>query len=130
MRKLGSISLVVGTACLFLAACGGGGGSSSSAMQTAPAQSSSVAGSGGGEAVTIKDFAYARPDLTVAEGTHVTFTNQDSTNHTATSADQGGFDTGTIAKGESKSVTLQTPGTFSYVCSFHPFMHGSITVRP
>ncbi len=80
--------------------------------------------------MTIKDFAYAPADLTVANGTKLTFTNQDSTAHTATSTDQAGFDTGTIEKGQTKSITVEQPGTYSYVCSFHPFMHGTVTVQP
>lgn len=130
MAKLGFLSPFACAACLFLAACGGGGGGSSAGSETTPMQSSAAAAPASGDAVTIKDFAYSPPDLTVAKGTEVTFTNQDSTNHTATSTGQGAFDTGTIGQGQTKHVSLETPGTFSYVCSFHPFMHGSITVRP
>ena len=126
------VALSVSAACLFLSACGGGGSSSSTAAQT-PAQNPTTqtgAATSGGDAVTIKDFAYGPADLTVASGTKLTFTNDDSTSHTATSTDQGGFDTGTIEKGQTKSVTVEQPGTYSYVCSFHPFMHGTVTVRP
>jgi len=87
-------------------------------------------GNGSGDSVSIKDFAYAPAALTVAEGTRVAFSNHDSTNHTATEGGTGGFDTGTIAPGKTKTITLSTPGSFSYVCSFHPFMHGTLTVRP
>ena len=129
------LALTATAACLFLAACGGGGGGggSSTAAQVTMGQtgsSQSGAASSGGHAVTIKDFAYAPPNLTVARGTKLTFTNEDSTSHTATSPDQGGFDTGTIEKGQSKIVTVEQPGTYAYVCSFHPFMHGTVTVRP
>jgi plastocyanin len=128
MRSAKPVStLLLFLTCLLLQACGGGGNGSSADSGTAAGQSASNNGS---HAVTIKDFAYAPASLTVATGTTVKFTNEDSTNHTATSTGQGRFDTGTIGKGQSKSVTLHTPGTFSYVCSFHPFMHGSITVSP
>jgi plastocyanin len=130
MIKLGLLSTSICAACLFLAACGGGGGDSSASSQATSVQSTGAAGTSSGDSVSIKDFAYSPPALTVAKGTAVTFTNQDSTNHTATSTGQDAFDTGTIGHGQTKSVTLETPGTFSYVCSFHPFMHGSITVRP
>ena len=78
--------------------------------------------------MSIKDFAYSPPDLTVSAGTMLKFTNQDSTNHTAT-ASGGAFDTGTIGKGQSKAVTLAGARHLAYVCSFHPFMHGTITVK-
>ena len=57
-----------------------------------------------------------------------TFTNHDQTAHTATSQ-QLGFDTGTINPGQSATVTLDKPGTYTYYCQFHPFMHGTIIVE-
>jgi plastocyanin len=102
-------------AAVLLTACGGS------------SDSDGTTGGGGG-AVSIRDFAYAPADLNVSEGSTVQFTNEDSTEHTAT-APGGAFDTGPIGKGQTKSVTLEKPGTFSYVCSFHPFMHGTITVK-
>ncbi len=108
-------------AAVTLSACGGSGDSSDS---TAAAGSSS-----GGAVVTIKSFAYKPASLTVAKGSMVEFTNEDSSNHTATSQSTGAFDTGTIGQGQSKPVTLEKAGTFAYFCSFHPFMKGTITVE-
>jgi len=88
----------------------------------------STAGSGSPKAIEIKDYAYSPADLSVAKGTTVTFSNGDSTNHTATATDATALDTGTIAPGKSKAVTLETAGTFQYFCAFHPFMKGKITV--
>lgn len=115
-------------AAVLLAACGGSSGSGGSTAMSSSGNSTQSSSGGGGKAVSIKDFAYAPASLTVSTGTTVTFTNQDSTEHTAT-ASGGAFDTGSIGKGQTKSVTLQRAGTFSYVCSFHPFMHGTITVK-
>lgn len=78
-------------------------------------------------AVTIADFAFGPETLEITAGTTVTFTNNDSASHTAT-ADDGSFDTGAIAQGESATVTFDTPGTYTYVCSFHPAMTGTIVV--
>ena len=116
---------------LAVAGCGGGGygsngGSSSAATSnTTPAASSNA---GSPMAVQIKGFAFGPQTLTVKSGSKVTFSNEDSTNHTATATGGGSFDTGTIAPGASKTVTLDSPGTFAYVCSFHPFMHGTVRV--
>lgn len=106
-----------------LSGCGGGGGESSAATEAAPA-----AGGGKGDAVEIADFAYKPADLTVAKGTTVEFTNEDSTAHTAT-AKGGAFDSGTIQPGKSSKVTLEQTGTFTYTCAFHPFMKGTIVVE-
>ena len=105
-----------------LAGCGGGGGADT-ATEAAPSASG-----GTGSAVEIVDFAYKPADLTVAKGTTVEFTNEDSTAHTAT-AKGGAFDSGAIQPGKSSKVTLDQTGTFTYSCSFHPFMKGTITVE-
>jgi plastocyanin len=39
------------------------------------------------------------------------------------------FDTGTIAPGKSATVTLRNPGTYTYYCQFHAFMHGAVVVK-
>lgn len=78
--------------------------------------------------VTVQNFDYVPPELTVKVGTEVTWTNEDSAPHTAT-ADDGSFDTDTIEGGNSGSATLDEPGTFTYFCSFHAFMKGSVTVE-
>jgi plastocyanin len=123
-----SIAMLICTAgaAILLAACGGS--SSSGDSTTGSAQTSGGSSGGGADAVSIKNFAYAPPSLTVDKGATVSFSNQDSTEHTAT-ANGGAFDTGSIGQGQSKSITLNSAGTFSYVCTFHPFMHGTITVK-
>lgn len=76
-------------------------------------------------AVTIQDFKYAPATLRVAAGGSVTFTNRDRASHTAT----GGFDTGRLEKGASKAVPFPKAGRFAYVCSFHPYMKGTVEVK-
>lgn len=78
--------------------------------------------------VEIKNFAFGPKTLTIKKGTSVTFTNQDSVAHTAT-ADDGSFDTGLLAKGESGSITLDKAGTFNYHCTPHPNMKATIVVE-
>jgi plastocyanin len=116
------------SAALVLGACGGSSGSDDSTQAASGTMGSTQASGGGSDAVSIKDFAYAPSSLTVSKGSTVKFSNGDTTEHTAT-ASGGAFDTGSIGEGQTKSVTLDTPGTFSYVCTFHPFMHGTVTVK-
>jgi plastocyanin len=78
-------------------------------------------------AVEIKDFAFNPATVTVSAGTTVTWTNQDLAPHTAT-AEDGSFDTGRLNQGESGSVTFDQPGTYAYVCTFHPSMKGTVVV--
>ena len=98
-----------------------------SGASTTAGSPSTVAGpAAAADTVTIGDFKFGPADLKVAVGATVTFVNAHTQPHTATSA--GNFDTGSIAPGESKTITFDTAGNLSYICSFHPFMTGTVTV--
>src|SRR5687768_13729114 len=77
--------------------------------------------------VDIADFTFGPNSVTITAGGTVTWTNNDSAPHTAT-GDGGSFDTGTIDSGQSASITFDTPGTYSYICSIHPNMTGTVVV--
>lgn len=79
-------------------------------------------------AVEIKDFAFSLTTLTVAIGTTVTWTNQDSVNHTVTSL-TGVFESGTLSKSGSFSFTFTQAGTFEYQCAIHTSMKGTVIVQ-
>ena len=116
--------LIAATAALALAlaACGGDGGESGDA--------------GGGEAVmaadvAIADFEYDPDPVTLQAGGTITWTNEDTAAHTATSdpdAAPAEFDTGALEQGDSDEVALDEPGTYEYVCSFHATMGGTVEV--
>ena len=44
-------------------------------------------------------------------------------------ADNGEFDSGTLAQGDEFSETFGTAGTFAYHCTIHPSMTGTVTVE-
>ncbi|MEU9094969.1 cupredoxin domain-containing protein [Streptomyces sp. NPDC087901] len=122
------IAVVASVACATaLAGCsGGGGGSSSSASPTLPTASRPA----GGALITIKDFAFHPAALTVAPGTKVTVINKDSATHTVTATSGKAFDTGQVKSGQ--TVTFDAParpGSYPYICTIHPTMNGSLTVR-
>jgi plastocyanin len=77
--------------------------------------------------VTIADFSFTPASITIHVGDTVTWTNHGPSAHTAT-ANNGSFNTGVLQKGQSGSHTFNTAGTFSYICSIHPFMHGTVVV--
>lgn len=97
----------------------------------APAASGGAAGAAppapGPAAVSIVDGGFRPAAISVAAGSPVTWTNTDSSRHTAT-ADGGAFDSGTLASGATFSFTFPTPGTYAYVCAFHSGMQGTVTV--
>jgi LPXTG-motif cell wall-anchored protein len=77
--------------------------------------------------VTIADFQFTPAQITVNQGDTVTWTNNGPTPHSATASD-GSFDTGIFPAGQSRSHTFDRAGTFSYICTPHPQMHGTIVV--
>lgn len=78
--------------------------------------------------VTISDFKFSPSGVTVSVGDTVTWSNSGPTAHSATATD-GSFDTGILDAGGSGSHTFTQAGTFSYICTPHPFMKGTVTVQ-
>src|SRR5215207_6984292 len=78
--------------------------------------------------VTISDFQFSPASVTVNAGDTVTWSNSGPTPHSAT-AEDGSFDTGIFEEGQSRSHTFNEAGTFSYVCTPHPNMHGTVVVE-
>jgi plastocyanin len=122
---------VVSTVLAFSVACGSSYSSSPVTPSPAPAPSpggpsASVTIPTGAE--SLGNRAYAPDDLSVAAGATVTWTNSDSVAHTSTS-DVAGWNSGTVAPGGRFSFTFQTPGTYSYHCTIHPGMVGTVVVR-
>ena len=73
-----------------------------------------------------KSFNYKAKTLHVSKGTKVTWVNKDGAVHTAT--DRGVFNTKKIKHNRKKSITFNRKGTFKYICTLHPFMHGTVVV--
>ena len=87
-------------------------------------------------------FGYSPKTITVVIGKNntVVWTNEDSAFHTATSAsnDPASFDSGCLngagaacpssSSGNSYQFTFTVAGTYTYHCSYHPWMQGVIDV--
>jgi plastocyanin len=81
-----------------------------------------------GHSVVIRNFVFSPNDLRVAPGTAVRVFNEDMTPHNITSRN-GNFRTGDINAGQSGTFTAPTAsGTYSYTCTIHPFMKGTLVV--
>ena len=129
VRVRGLLASALVVAALALTSCGAGS-SSGSDSQTSPTTTAVAAGTATGGAVKIADFAFHPGQLDVKVGDAVTFTNRDSTTHTAT-ADKGdpkAFDTGKINGDGTAKVTFDQAGEYSYHCSIHEYMKGTIRV--
>jgi quinohemoprotein ethanol dehydrogenase len=76
----------------------------------------------------IIDYDFTPRRVQVPVGTTLTWQNTGSVIHTATES-KGAWDTGDISSGASASVTLQSAGTFVYLCLPHPWMIGQVIVQ-
>ncbi len=82
----------------------------------------------GPNTVTIKDFAFNPPQLTIKKGDAVTWTNQDSVPHQIV-ADSGEFKSEILSPGQSFSRVFSSAGAIPYHCGIHPSMKGTVTAE-
>jgi plastocyanin len=79
-------------------------------------------------AVAIDNFTFNPQSITVKAGTTVTWTNKDDIPHAVAATDRS-FRSKTLDTEDRYAFTFTTPGTFSYFCSLHPHMTGTIVVE-
>jgi plastocyanin len=80
-------------------------------------------------AIQIDNFHYTPPNLVVAPGTKVTWTNADDSPHSVREKD-GKFKSAALDTDDTFSQTFAEPGEYEYFCSIHPYMTGKIIVKP
>jgi plastocyanin len=80
------------------------------------------------DVVTIDNFTFAPPALTVAVGTTVKWLNRDDIPHTVVEKNKS-FRSKALDTDDSYSFTFSTPGTFDYFCSLHPHMVAQVIVK-
>jgi plastocyanin len=123
---------------------GSGGGGAAQSGNTTGGGAGGAAG-GGATALTILAGSsiqgspdYDPDELTVAAGSEVTVTNDDTLPHTVTSGtgptdpnSAQSFDTSLINGGESATLSLAqvAAGQYDYYCMVHPYMTGKLTVQ-
>jgi plastocyanin len=78
--------------------------------------------------VVIRNNAFQTAQLTVSPGTTVLWVNEDQLQHTVT-ADDNSYDSGMIDLRGTWAHTFGQAGTFTYHCTPHPFMKGTVVVR-
>ena len=72
--------------------------------------------------------------IEIKVGDTVTWINNDSSPHTVTtsssSSNDSNFDSGVLRNGEAFSFTFDKEGQYSYFCTLHPSMVGTVAVFP
>jgi len=117
-------SVAIGVSLFIAMSCGKSSGSSYG--------NSGGTGGGGGtgtsNTISMYNMTFTPATKTVAKGTVVKWTNDDSYAHTVTSNDGTSLNSGTVAGGASFSYTANVPGTFDYHCTIHAGMTGTLIV--
>ena len=75
----------------------------------------------------IQSFAFKNPDLTIAPGTTVVWTNRDEAPHTVTSRDRA-LNSPALDTDDRFSFTFDRVGDYPYYCALHPQMVGVVHV--
>jgi amicyanin len=78
--------------------------------------------------VTIDNFTFTPPELTVAVGTTVKWVNHDDIPHSVVNKDKA-FRSQALDTDDSYSFTFASVGTFDYFCGLHPHMVGKVIVK-
>lgn len=88
-----------------------------------------TAAAGDDGAVSVQNFAFNPGTITVAAGTEVTWTNNETGVAHTTTSDDDVWNSGALQPGDDFTVTFADPGTFTYFCSIHPSMTATIVVE-
>jgi plastocyanin len=79
--------------------------------------------------IEIKDFAFNPQTLTVKSGEKVTWINRDDEPHTIVSVEKQFKKSTALDTDQEFTITAGAPGTYTYFCSVHPKMTGTIVVE-
>ena len=119
MKRLAYLALLAAMAVLAFASIGTAQSAQEQGVQAVPNQSTEV--------VYIRDRGFKPDSLPVADGTTVTWVNEDSKAHTVT-ANDGSFDSAALWPRESYSVRFDGAGTLRYHSAMHDDMKGRVSV--
>jgi plastocyanin len=79
--------------------------------------------------IEIKDFAFNPQTITVKSGEKITWINRDEEPHTIVSVEKQFKKSSALDTDQEFTIIAGSPGTYSYFCSVHPKMTGTIVVE-
>ena len=79
--------------------------------------------------IEIKDFAFNPQNITVKSGEKITWINRDEEPHTVVSVEKQFKKSTALDTDQEFTIVAGPPGTYSYFCSVHPKMTGTIIVK-
>ena len=128
MKKLSGQGGRLITVVLFLFTVFGMSNGCSEADDETPSNTPAPGGGTTKNEVIMDNMAFNPSTITVTAGTRITWLNNDSMAHTATSNDNV-FDSGNIPVNGSYSYTFTSAGTYPYYCTYHAGMTGTVVVN-
>lgn len=78
--------------------------------------------------IVMKNFDFSPMAVTIDRGTTVVWKNLDGEPHTVVGLDAA-FRSPALDQNDTFKFTFDKPGTYKYLCSIHPKMTGTITVK-
>jgi plastocyanin len=143
MREVPRVLAGVVVLAAALAGCGGSGEPAAGTSSTAPSGGGAGASGGNAGTVTTHLLSFGPTTVTVRAGTTVTWHDGDAIGHTVTT---GAYQIGgdglrtsekpdgrldmPLAQGTDVRFTFAKPGTYTYFCSIHKGMNGTVVVTP
>ena len=82
-----------------------------------------------GNRIEIKDFAFNPQTITVKSGDKITWINRDEEPHTIVSVEKQFKKSSALDTDQEFTITAGAPGTYTYFCSVHPKMTGTIVIE-
>jgi plastocyanin len=79
--------------------------------------------------IEIKDFAFNPQTIRVKSGEKITWINRDEEPHTIVSVEKRFKKSSALDTDQEFTITAGAPGTYTYFCSVHPKMTGTIVVE-
>ena len=79
--------------------------------------------------IEIKDFAFNPQTITVKSGQKITWVNRDEEPHTIVSVEKQFKKSSALDTDQEFTITAGAPGTYTYYCSVHPKMTGTIVIQ-
>jgi plastocyanin len=105
------------------------------ALASPPHESQNVGAAVVEPTANVRSWKFDPSAIRIRVGDSVTWTNTGGVAHTVTATDgsslaarDGSFDSGNLAPGETFAWTAAAPGTYPYLCFYHPLMMGTVVV--
>jgi plastocyanin len=131
VKKLALFGAAMFLVAAVATACGGSGTTEKTSSATATATASPTASApatAGAATITIAKMNFGEP-VTVSPGAQVAIKNGDSVEHSVTSDTSGQFNVDVEANQGGTLTAPSAPGEYKFHCTYHPSMHGTLTVK-